>query len=326
MSSRPHPSSPIPHPSNRVEVAAAVIFRDDGKFLLAQRPPGKAYAGYWEFPGGKIEDSESAEHALKRELHEELGIDVECAYSWLTRDYDYAHAAVRLRFFRVVGWRGEPHGKESQRFAWQSTRELTVAPLLPANGPILRALDLPAVYGISNAVALGAEEFVRRLERALERGLRLFQVREKRLQQDDLCAFSQQAVRAARRHGARVLINGSIEIALQVDADGVHLTSGQLMKLGSRPAGLELIGASCHDAPELARAADIGVDFVVLGPVLPTPSHPGVPELGWDRVKLLLRDYPLPVFALGGMHATDLPTAWQAGAHGISMMRGAWEV
>src|SRR3990170_3749694 len=97
----------------RLEVAAAVILRADGKFLLAQRPAKKVYAGYWEFPGGKIENGESAEQAMKRELHEELGIDVERAYPWITRDYDYAHAAVRLRFFRVVAWRGEPHGREA---------------------------------------------------------------------------------------------------------------------------------------------------------------------------------------------------------------------
>jgi len=124
----------------RVEVAAAVILRDDGRFLLGQRPAGKVYAGYWEFPGGKIEPGESPRAALKRELHEELGMDVERAYPWLTRDYDYAHAAVRLRFFRVVRWSGTPHGRENQQFEWQRPGAVAVAPVLPANGPILRAL------------------------------------------------------------------------------------------------------------------------------------------------------------------------------------------
>src|SRR5258706_15931809 len=93
----------------RIEVVAAVIFNERGEFLLAQRPPGKVYAGYWEFPGGKVEPGEDAITALKRELHEELGIDVTVAYPWLTRDFDYSHAAVRLRFFRVLGWSGELH-------------------------------------------------------------------------------------------------------------------------------------------------------------------------------------------------------------------------
>jgi 8-oxo-dGTP diphosphatase len=309
----------------RLEVVAAVILRADGKFLLAQRPSGTIYAGYWEIPGGKVEIGESAEAAVKRELHEELAIDIERVFPWITRDYDYAHAKVRLRFFRVVGWRGEPYGREAQRFSWQSARELTVSPLLPANGPVLRALGLPSVYGISNAAELGMEEYLRRLERALARGLRLFQIREKQLQERELHAFAARAMAAARRHGARMLVNGSADIARELNANGVHLTSAQLMKLGSRPAELELVGASCHNAQELARAAELGVDFVVLGPVLPTPSHIGLGEMGWNKFKTLIGGFPLPVYALGGMREADAATAWQAGAHGISMMRGAWE-
>ena len=138
------------HPA-RIEVAAAVVQREDGAFLLAQRPAGKVYAGYWEFPGGKVEAGETVEHALARELHEELAIDVERSYPWLTRDYDYEHARVRLRFRRVTRWSGELHGREDQRFSWERIESVGVSPLLPANGPILRALALPTFYGISNA-------------------------------------------------------------------------------------------------------------------------------------------------------------------------------
>jgi 8-oxo-dGTP diphosphatase len=129
--------------AGRVEVVAAVIQRDDGQFLLGERPSGKVYAGYWEFPGGKVEPGESPLAALGRELNEELGITVERAYPWLTRDYDYAHAAVRLRFHRVLAWSGELHGRENQRFEWQRPGAVAVEPMLPANGPILKALTLP---------------------------------------------------------------------------------------------------------------------------------------------------------------------------------------
>lgn len=308
----------------RVEVAAAIIQRSDGSFLLAQRPPGKVYTGYWEFPGGKIEKGESAEHALRRELHEELGIEVDLAYPWITRDYDYAHAAVRLRFFRVVAWRGDPHGREAQLFAWQSTDKLTVRPLLPANGPVLGALGLPAVYGISHAAELGVENFLRRLDRALASGLRLFQLREKDLGASAFRVMAAKAIAAARRYGARVLINGSVETAREVGADGVHLTAAWLAHTGVRP-DIELVGASCHDEQELALAARLPADFVVLGPVRPTLSHPGGATLGWKRFSALIARYPLPVYALGGLQARDLERAWRAGAHGISMMRGAWQ-
>lgn len=308
----------------RIEVAAAVILRDDGKFLLAERPAGKAYAHYWEFPGGKVEDPESLEAALERELREELGIEVERAYPWITRDYDYVHAAVRLRFFRVVAWRGGLHGREGQAFAWQSPDELTVSPLLPANGPVLRALELPGVYAISNAAALGTGEFLSRAERALAAGLRLLQLREKTLSAAAQRGLGQSLMMLARRYGARVLVNGEVELARELGAHGVHLSAARLMRLGSRP-DIDLVGASCHDEAELARAARLGADFVVLGPVVSTPSHPGTPALGWERLRTLIRDYSLPVYALGGMRQSDVVTAWQMGAHGISMMRGAWQ-
>ena len=307
----------------RVEVVAAVIQRDDGQFLLGQRPPGKVYAGYWEFPGGKVEPGETAPAALKRELHEELGIEVERAYPWLTRDYDYAHAAVRLRFYRVPLWSGELHGRENQRFDWQRPGAVVVEPMLPANGPILRALTLPPVYGISNCEEMGEPEFLRRLPRALEAGLALVQVREKHLPAHEQVRLTAAALAAARPRGARVLLNGDPGLARRAGADGVHLTAAGLMELDTRPA-LELVGASCHDERELDRAAKLPADFVVLGPVQATPSHPGAATLGWDRFAELIRNYPLPVYALGGLKREDLETAWATGAHGISMMRGAW--
>ncbi len=316
--------SAVSQPSSRVEVVAAVILREDGGFLLGQRPAGKVYAGYWEFPGGKIEPGEAPLAALKRELHEELGIEVERAHPWLTREYDYAHAAVRLHFFRVVRWSGEPHGRENQGFAWQFPSAISVDPLLPANGPILRALRLPPVYAISNAAELGEREFFLRLERALAGGLKLLQVREKQMPADQLFRFTGQVVELAHARGARVLVNGDAALALRAGADGVHLTSAQLMQAQRRPEG-GLVGASCHDAGELARAWELGADFAVLGPVLPTPSHPGAAGIGWDRLAALLGNCALPVYALGGLRADDLDAAQQRGAHGIGMLRGAWD-
>jgi 8-oxo-dGTP diphosphatase len=315
--------SPLRPSSPRIEVAAAVIQREDGCFLLGQRPAGKVYAGYWEFPGGKIEAGEAALPALARELHEELAIDVETAYPWLTRDYDYAHAAVRLRFFRVVKWSGTLRGRESQRFVWQMPDAISVDPLLPANAPILRALRLPPVYAITHAAALGRAELLRRLEQALARGLKLLQVREKELDERELGDFGARVIALARAHRARVLVNGKLRLARELGADGVHLTSAQLREIRERP-GFALVGASCHDAGELARAQALGADFAVLGPVAPTPTHPGAAGLGWTRFAELLKDCPIPVYALGGLRAADLGTACRHGAHGISMMRGAW--
>ena len=138
-----------------------------------------------------------------------------------------------------------------------------------------------------------------------------------------LLRFATRVVQVGHAHGARVLVNGDAELAQRAGADGVHLTSAQLRQFDKRPAS-PLIGASCHDAGELARARELGVDFAVLGPVLPTPTHPGATGMGWDTLADLLTDGHLPVYALGGLNAVDLERAWDCGAHGIGMMRGAW--
>src|SRR5438132_448758 len=112
-----------------VRVAAAVLQRDDGSVLLAQRLPGTPYPGYWEFPGGKLEAGESARDALVRELDEELGIGVQRAAPWLVRRFVYPHAHVELHFFRVLAFSGQPVGHDGQAFAWQRADAPTVAPL-----------------------------------------------------------------------------------------------------------------------------------------------------------------------------------------------------
>ncbi len=326
-----------------VEVAAAVLQKPDGSFLLAQRPEGKAYAGYWEFPGGKIEPGETPYRALVRELREELGITVEIAYPWLTRVFTYPHATVRLNFFRVTAWSGELHPHEGQEFSWQQAshsnpppppfdkggrredfaHSITVAPVLPANMPVLRALSLPSLHAISNAAELGSDEFLQRLQQALRNGLRLVQMREKNLPRAALRELSLRVLELAHAHGALVLINGDIELAVEIGADGVHLNSTQLAALSTRP-NLEWCAASCHSVDELQLAVEMGLDFAVLSPVLPTQSHPGAAHLGWQAFAAMAAGSAIPVYALGGLSQEDMETAWQHGAHGIALLRQAW--
>ena len=120
-----------------VDVAVGVLIDKQGRFLLTTRPEGKVFAGYWEFPGGKLEAGETVEQALKRELHEELGITIGHAEPWQIEVMDYPHARVRLHFCKVFEWTGELQMREQQAFAWQ-TLPVAVAPLLPGTLPVLR--------------------------------------------------------------------------------------------------------------------------------------------------------------------------------------------
>ena len=312
------------------DVVAAVIYQPDGSYLLAQRPPGKAYAGYWEFPGGKVEPGESLDAAIKREIREELGIEIQVACPWITRTHVYEHAAVRLHFFRTREWRGTPQNLEAQQFAFVQPGAETVAPMLPANGPVLKAMALPHLYGVTNAGELGVEKFMQRLEAALTgtaptKGLRLVQVREPGMNQDQLKAFAIPVIALCRAHGVRCLINGDVALAVASGTGGIHLPVRRLMQTRSRPA-FDLVGASVHTRAELDHASAIGCDFAVLGPVMPTATHPGAATLGWNGFTGIAQDAKMPVYAIGGMQSEDVyPAAWRAGAHGVTMLRAAWE-
>ena len=304
-------------------VVAAVLLDRVGRYLLARRPEGKPYAGYWEFPGGKVESGESPDVALDRELQEELGIRPHCMYPWISRTFHYEHALVHLQFFRVTKWQGTPEPKEGQHLAWQGVGCSPVAPVLPANGPLLRALELPVIYGVTDGEALGEPALLEALERAFFRGLRLVQVREKSLNDLLLSRLAEKILRVAEPWHARVLINGSLEVARAVGSHGVHLTAAQLKDVDARPE-MPLVAASCHSREELDRAENLGLDFAVLGPVAPTLTHPDGPLLGWTGFRETLGMPGLPVFAIGGMTPAELRVACQAGAHGVASMRSLW--
>jgi 8-oxo-dGTP diphosphatase len=306
-----------------VRVAAAVLLRADGAVLLAQRPAGKPYAGYWEFPGGKLEPGETPAAALTRELREELGIVVRRASPWFIQQFVYPHAHVELHFFRVFAWDGELVGHDGQAFAWQAPGRYTVAPLLPANTRILAALALPPIYGISCAGDLGEEDFLARAERALARGLKLIQLREKDWPVARRDALAEQLVPLAHRFGARVLLNGTADDARRLGCDGVHWTSVALSEAAARPAGL-MAAASCHTRGELAHAGALDLDFAVLGPVAATPTHPEALPMGWDQFAATVAGTHLPVYALGGLRAEDVDLAIDRGAQGVALRRAVW--
>ena len=315
-------------------VSAAVILREqDGKpaYLLAQRPPGKAYAGYWEFPGGKVEAGESFAEALVRELQEELGITVTAMTPWITRHFVYPHARVEIRFFRVTSWDGLVHPLEHTAMAWLDchvmagvldmeamTPPFPVQPVLPANTPILRALALPDVYAITNALANGLEAELLRLRHARPP---LVQVRDKELSDSERVAFCRAVVAEVHAYGGLVLLNGSEAAVSACGVDGLHLTAAALMDCHARP-DWPLVFASCHTAEELSKACALGLDAAVLGPVARTDTHPDQTPMGWDAFALLITESTIPVYALGGMTRQDVDVAKALGAQGVAMMRG----
>jgi len=308
--------------SKIVDVVAGALIGADGRFLLGSRPDGKPYAGYWEFPGGKIEPGETPQAALARELHEEMGITVRHATPWMTKHYVYEHATVFLRFFRVWAWDGELVAREGQSFSWQTPGVLSVEPMLPANGPVLRALAVPQLVSITCAHELEEAAVLNALSASTT--ARWVIVREPQMDRAQLVAFVEQVAARVHAKGGKVIVNADPAWLAGLPVDGVHLTSARLAEATERPA-FDWVGASIHSAAELEQAAALGCDYALLGHVKPTASHPDRAPLGWDGFTRLLADgTPIPVLALGGLGVDDLLDARAHGAHGVALMRGAW--
>lgn len=304
-------------------VAVAVIQREDGYILFAERPAGKACAGEWEFPGGKIEAGESPHEALCREIEEELALRVTQARPWITLPYTYPHATVLLHFFIVTGWTGEEHGREGQRLSWQNLSELTISPLLSANAPVIRALQLPEIYAISCVSEIGEDKFINLLPEKIENGLKLLQLREKSMSNCQLRRLVDRILPITVPAGVTVLINSDMPEEQKKRFSGLHLTSNHLLELDQRP-DFELVAASCHNSEQLQQAVKLGLDFAVLSPVLRTLSHPEANPLGIMTMSELISDCPIPVYALGGMTLGLKHEIQSHGAHGIAMLRNAW--
>lgn len=323
------------------DVAVAVFLRSNGEFLLASRPEGKPYAGYWEFPGGKIEPGESVRDALTRELVEELNVVIDDCMPWFSFVMPYAHATVRLHCWRVLAWHDHDArgmiGLEGQQFAWQHLHALSVAPALPGCVPIFRALSLPTRYIITDASEMGVNAYLVYLRALSAKNASKFppngefdnskfpaliQVREKAMYADDVEYFAREVLAIAKQHQSTVLMNSDIALAERIGADGVHLNSAQLHALTTRP-DVAWVGASAHSRADIERAAALGCDFVVLGAVNQTRSHPGQQPLGWQKFAEICTAAPIPVFAIGGMQYHHESIAQRHGAHGIAMQRGA---
>ncbi|MBE0490267.1 MAG: Nudix family hydrolase [Halomonas sp.] len=311
----------------RVHVAAAAIISADGdQVLIARRPSNVDHGGLWEFPGGKLAPYETGLGGLKRELHEELGVEIKRAQPLIRIHHEYPDKHILLDVWQVHDFSGEPFGREGQAVRWVPMNELVKYPFPAANLPILRAVALPTEYLIT------AEEedeglFLERLERALvEDRARLVQLRAKQLEEAAYLARAEAALVLCRQHGARLLLNAEPSLLERVDADGIHLTSERLMRLERRPiAEGKWLAASTHDRQQLEQAGRLGCDFATLSPLRTTPSHPEVPPMGWHDFQQLVERAAMPVFALGGMTRFDANHARAVGAQGIASIRDFWK-
>lgn len=294
-----------------LHVMVGIIRDASGRVLISQRPPQVAHGGCWEFPGGKVERSETPEQALARELAEELGIAVLASQPLRVVRHVYPPQTVLLDVRQVTDFVGIPHGCEGQPLDWQLPTALDPSVFPAGDRPIINLLRLPPLLQITDA------------DLALARGIQLLQFRAHDRTDTEYNQLARQLFARCEQHGVRLVLNRAPDRVINVPRHGLHLTSHLLMTLTARPgSATELIGASCHDAAQLAQAERLGLDYALLSPVQKTASHPDAMPLGWARFAELVEPLALPVYALGGVTPADLPTARGHGAHGIAGIRG----
>ncbi len=304
-------------------VAVGVVRNGRGEILIARRHDHLHQGGLWEFPGGKVEPMESVEEALRRELREELSITVGHATPLIKIRHDYGDRQVLLDVCRVDAFDGNPQGLENQPILWVSPDALRQFDFPAANRPIVAAARLPEFYPIVDG-GLGDEKALfAKLERLCRGGYTLAQWRVKISDEAAYLDLTRCAVKFCRPYGLGLLLNADPGLVIQTDAAGVHLNSRRLMVLRHRPLPeTAWVAASCHTLKEIRRAELTGVDFVLLSPVLRTPSHPDASPLGWERFGEWAGQANLPVFALGGMTRGHLEQARQQGGQGVAGIRG----
>ncbi|MFZ2725079.1 MAG: Nudix family hydrolase [Methylococcaceae bacterium] len=302
-----------------LHVAVGVIKNAAGEILLSQRSKAAHQGGLWEFAGGKLEARETAPQALARELQEELGITIQSITPLITVNHHYPDLSVCLHVFLVTQFSGEVTNREQQPLQWLKPSDLHKLQFPAANQPIICAAQLPPFYAILDDNE--ADLIIHKLKTLLSNGITLIQARLKRLSADAVKNFLIQAQALCADYGASLLLNSDVAGIDNLTVEGLHLTSSALLALKQRPQGYRWLAASCHNLKELQHAQAIGVDFVVIAPVLATPTHPQTLPLGWQAFSELVAQTNLPSYALGGLSKADLSVVQHAGAQGIAAIR-----
>lgn len=314
-------SKALPSP---VHVVAGVLRDTRGRILLARRTEGRDLAGAWEFPGGKVEPGESPADALKRELHEELGIEIGNAEPLISVPQRYVNKSIVLDVYTVQSYTGKPKGREKQALAWSPLEKLISYPMPSADRPVVAALTQSDVLAITPEFYGEKQGFLSNIERQLVSGVRLIQLRCKKISGKKLKELALDIRTLCHEHSATLFINEDLELAMALDCP-VHLKSNQLMQpdIGTRLSG-HRFSAACHSIDELKMAESLAASYAVLGPVLKTNSHPDKPGIGWSGFAKYRQEVSLPIFALGGLGRKDISRARQHGAQGIAGISQLW--
>lgn len=300
-------------------VMAGLLIDTSGRVLLAERPAGKHLAGFWEFPGGKLESGEQPVAALARELHEELGIELRSATPLIRIPWTYGDLALVLDAWVIDTWLGTPQSLEGQALQWCDPATIDPLRMTPADRPILHALRLPKTYAVTPAGTTEdqREHVFQRTLRAISGGARLLQLQLPLWTRESVRALAAELLPTAGSQGAQLLLHGDIDGARLLGI-GVHLTRDQLLTAVERPLPWhQLVGVSCLDEVQLAMATAMGADFATLSPGYTAASPVGDQMPHWLNFQVQAEAAALPVYASNSADQSLPAEAIKFGAQGV---------
>ncbi len=288
------------------------------KILISRRTKDQHLAGLWEFPGGKLENSESLFHTLKRELFEEVGISLISAYPIKQITHDYTDKSVCLNFWFVTEFTGDAYSKENQELQWVDMDQLHKFEFPEANNSVIESLNLSPFWMItSDCLMINIDEFVASTFNSIKKyQLKQILFRSKKLNDADYYSVYYLLKEQCEKLDCRVIINRK-KINTK-ESSAWHLTSSQLFQQKRRPFKDGWLSCSCHTLSDIKQAERLNVNFILLSAVQKTKSHPEAKALGWSEFKRLANQTVLPVYALGGVNREELTVARYNGAKGVA--------
>jgi|ETNmetMinimDraft_8_1059916.scaffolds.fasta_scaffold04641_4 8-oxo-dGTP diphosphatase len=299
-----------------IKAVVGLLKNNTGKFLISKRRSGKFKSDYWEIPGGKIDPNETPKEAIKRELKEELGINVKRLRFVRSFTHKYPDRIVDLSYFIIGNYEGEPFGAEGQNIEWVDNKDLVKYKLLPSVREIISSLSLPSKYWITPSEGHYTKDWMMQFEQKLAQGVSLIQLRAK-ISLDEV--FIRKIFMKCQESKTKLLLNTTNKTYKEPYSDGWHMTTAEMLSFQSRPCPYEkIIGASTHNLYEAVRASELNLDFIVISPIKPTQTHPKTKPLGWDVAREVVDNITTPVYLLGGMSDLDLDKALTLGAQGIA--------
>jgi len=301
---------------NTIKAVVGVLRNESGQLLIAKRQDDQFMPGFWELPGGKIENQESREDAIVRELKEELGIKVEAVSLHQTMSHQYDDRLVELSIYNINEYQGLAKGIEGQQIKWIMPNDLYNYELLPTMKAFIDGITLPNKYWITPSSNHQSADWGKKFKQKLSSDITLIQLRSKNELAKD---FIQNLHNQCKKHNIKLLLNTPNKTFNETYCDGWHITTNEMLKLNKRPCDEnKLLGASTHDLDEALKAQAMGVDFVVISPVQATQTHPDTVPIGWEVAIEVVNKLNIPVYFLGGMTIDDLDRTLEIGAQGIA--------